>query len=131
MEERKRVEAAKEHMHKLSAAREEQLYALKASLLAERCACPSHGLHQRTHLVSMMMCSMLSFLYMLDSLAALPREPRRGRMNEEKYCITSRDEERRMGHELRDLAQKHAQQVALKVRTICRHLNASTAADID
>ena len=76
------------------------------------------------------MCSMLSFLYMLDSLAALPREPRRGRMNT-KYCIALRDEERRMGHELRDLAQQHAQQDALKVRTICSHLNASTAADID
>ena len=36
-----------------------------------------------------------------------------------------------MGRELRDLAQQQAQQDALKVRTICSHLNASTAIDID
>lgn len=80
IEESKQAEAAKERMQTLSAAREEQLDALKARLLAERCACPSHDLHQRIHLISMMMCSMLSFLYMFDSNAALPRGPRPGRM---------------------------------------------------
>ena len=36
-----------------------------------------------------------------------------------------------MGRELRDLAQHQAQQDTLKVRTICSHLNASMAIDID
>ena len=49
----------------------------------------------------------------------------------EKYYVISRDEERRMGRELRDLAQQEAQQDALKVSTICSHLNASTAIAID
>ena len=47
MEESKQAEAAKERMQTLSAAREEQLDALKARLLAERCACPTHDSHQR------------------------------------------------------------------------------------
>ena len=68
MEESKQAEAAKKRMQKISAAREEQLDALKARLLAERCACPAHGLHQRIHPISMMICSMLLFLYMLAAL---------------------------------------------------------------
>ena len=51
MEDSKQAEATKQRMQKIGAAREEQLDALKARLLAERCACPSHGLHQRTYLI--------------------------------------------------------------------------------
>ena len=82
MEERKRVEAAKEHMHKLSAAREEQLYALKASLLAERCASPS-STRQSVQLLIMVACSTLWLLYMPESLDAQPRGARCGRTEEQ------------------------------------------------